>query len=105
MNTQYEPYWHQAVELRSKTNSFVGASDHPVARSLRQDTSMLVEDIQLGRKQDVIGGRIDDIQSRLRQARTMGDEIIKMPDNRYLRSNFERIRDGISQSPPRRNML
>lgn len=101
MNSHYEPYWHQAVELRSRTNDLVGRSEHPVARSLRQDTSMLVEDIQMNRKQDVIGNRIDDIQGRLRQARTMGDDILQMPDNRYLRNNFEKIRDGIMQWPQR----
>lgn len=101
MNSHYEPYWHQAMELRGKTHALIGDSEHPVAHSLRQDTSLLVEDIEMDRHPDRINERIDGIQQRLSQARTMGDEVLDVPANRRLRTSYEQVRDGIMQWPHR----
>ena len=99
MDAHYEPYWHQAMDLRNKTANFIGGKDHPVAHALHQESSMLVEDIEMNRQPRAIEDRINGIQSRLSQARTMGDEIIAVTHNSDLRGHFEKMREGIRQLP------
>ena len=60
---------------------------------------MLVEDIEMDRQPRAIEERIDGLQSRLAQARTMGDEIIGVTHNSDMRSNLEKMRSGIRQLP------
>ena len=99
MNTHYEPYWQQAVQLRSQTHQFLGDSSHPIARALHQDSSMLVEDIEMDRQPRAIEDRITGLQSRLAHARTMGDEILSVPKNQDLHGRLEKMREGFRQMP------
>ena len=42
MQTTYEEYWHQAMELRHQTEDMIADHDHPLARSLHHETVQLV---------------------------------------------------------------
>ena len=99
METQYEPYWHAAVELRGKTQSLIGSKEHPIAKELDHESSMLVEDIEMDRRPRTIEDRIVGIQSRLAKARTMGDEIIGVTHNTELHERFEKMREGVRHLP------
>jgi hypothetical protein len=87
------------MELRHKTADLLQGKDHPLAHSLHQESSMLVEDIEMSRQPRAIEERIDSIQGRLAQARTLGDEVLGYGHTTDLHGRFEKLRDGIRQLP------
>src|ERR1700754_4809167 len=65
MDSMYEPYWQQAMQLRHQTHDMIANHEHPMARSLHTETIRLVDDIERNRAPRAIEDRIKVIQHQL----------------------------------------
>jgi hypothetical protein len=99
MDTIYEPYWHQAMELRHETHDLINDYNHPVAQVLHHETNQLVEDIEMHRKPRAIEDRIKQIQRQLIEARAQGTTVLNADHNQYLHHNYDQLRSRVRQMP------
>jgi hypothetical protein len=99
MNTQYEEYWHQAMELKHQTHDLINDHNHPIAHVLHQQTTGLVDDIELQRHPRDIDDRIQRIKTELIQARSQGDAVLNTEHSVLLHHSYEKMREGIRRLP------
>lgn len=99
MNTQYEAYWHQAMELKHQTNDLISDHSHPMARILQHETTQLVDDIELSRHPRSIDNRIRTIQRQLVEARAQGEAVMSHEHNQQLHQHYGTMGARIRQLP------
>lgn len=95
----YEPYWHEAMQLKAHTHDMIKDHNNPMAHVLHHETSQLVEDIEMNRKPRAIEDRIKQIQHQLVQARAQGDGVMNYTHNEGLHHSYNRMREQIRRMP------
>jgi hypothetical protein len=99
VNTQYEDYWHQAMELKHQTHDLINDHEHPMAHALQHETTELVDDIELDRHPRSIEDRIRRIQHQLLEARSQGEKVLSYDHNHHLHQHYDHMRQGIRRLP------
>lgn len=99
MDAHYEPYWHQAMQLKHQTQDVINDHGHPTAMVLHHETNQLVEDIEMHRQPRAIEDRIKQIQRQLIEARAQGDQVINYDHNQHLHHNYEQMRNSVRRLP------
>lgn len=99
MDTIYEPYWHQAMELKHQAHDMINDHSHPIARSLHHETTQLVDDIEMRRTPRTIEERIQIIQRQLIEARAQGDVVLNVNHSQHLHHRYEKMREDVRRMP------
>ena len=99
METQYEEYWHQAMELKHQTHDLITNHDHPQARSLHHETVQLVDDIELGKHPRAVEDRIKTIKRQLIEARAQGGEVLSLEHNQALHHGYDKLQQHVRSLP------
>ena len=99
MDSIYEPYWHEAMELKHQTNDMINDHSHPMAQVLHHETSQLVEDIEMARKPRAVEDRIKQIQRQLIEVRAQGSAVINTSHNESLHHSYGQLRERVRKLP------
>jgi hypothetical protein len=98
MDTHYEPFHKQALDLRYKVQDTIDDTNHPLARVLSHEAHQLVEDIESGRQPRAVEDRVKQIQHQLIQLRAQGN-VLDHNSNQMLHHNYEQMRERLRQLP------
>lgn len=99
VDSLYEPYWHEAMQLKAHTHDMIRDHNNPMARVLHYETSQLVEDIEMNRQPRAIEDRIKQIQHQLVQARTQGEEVMNYSHSEGLHRSYTHMRERVRRLP------
>ncbi len=99
MDTHYEPFHKQALDLQYKFHDSINDHEHPMARLLTREIHQLTQDIESQRNPRAIEDRIKIIQHQLVETRAQGEKVINYEHNQHLHHNYEYMRGGIRQMP------
>jgi hypothetical protein len=101
MDTFYQPFHKQAVDLQYKFHDMVDDPNHPEARALQHEIHQLVEDIESSKHPRAIEDRVKVIQRQLDQTRLRNapKPVLNHNENQAMYHSYEQMRHDLRQLP------